>query len=342
MRPVCRLLCLAAIASALLPAGTAWGLPFAGFTYEPRNPLTHETVRFTSAATTDAGATIVSEEWDLDDDGGFDDGSGPTARFTYGRPGPRQVALRVVDSAGNGDTHRERLVVGNRAPLVSFFPVPAEQGPGGLVTLHSTSSDPDGFIVSHGWDLDADGQFDDGGGNTAVLTVPASGAYTVALRVTDDSGASSTLNFAAGNRTGTNSLGSGSFFRLMSPFPVVRISGVVRKRGIKLRLISISAPIGATISVRCRGRGCVFRKRATTLSARPHSGARLAPGTGMVRIRRLGRRVLRVGAAVQVFVTTPNAIGKYTRLRVRRGGPPARIDQCAHPGSETPAPCPTG
>lgn len=340
MRPPLVVLGLATIATVGAPASAAQAVPFAGFNYAPASPLTHQAVNFTSQPTTDPGATIVSEAWDLDDDGKFDDGSGPNAAFTYVRPGPRQVALRVVDSAGAGDTHRERLVVGNRAPVVSFFPVPAEPAPGGPVTLYSNSYDPDGFIVSYAWDLDADGGFDDAGESSAVLTVPASGAYPVGLRVTDDSGASSTLALAFSG-AGANSR-VGSFLRLMSPFPIVRVSGLVRKRGIKLRLLAVSAPVGATVSVRCRGRGCAFRRRSTTLAAQARSSSGVARTSGLIRIRRLGRKVLRAGATVQVYVTSQNAIGKYTRLRVRGGRPPARIDSCVLPGTQTPAPCPSG
>jgi PKD domain len=329
---------LTAAAFLIAGPGTASAVPFAGFTFAPEAPLTHQSVTFRSAATTDPGATIVSEEWDLDDDGEFDDGAGPTASFVYLRPGPRRAQLRIVDSEGNKDTHREHVVVGNRAPVASFLPVPADQAPGKPVTLYSNSYDPDGFIVSYAWDLDLDGAFDDAAGSSAVLTVPPGGTYTAGLRVTDDSGASSTL---ALTRSRGSPLG-GSSLRLMSPFPVVRVSGVLKRRGIKLRLLSVSAPAGATVRVRCNGRGCAFRARTKTVGTRTLRKPGRAGTSAVVRIRRLGRRVLQVGTTVRVYVTSPSSVGKYTRLRVRRGKPPARIDRCVLPSAERPAACPSG
>src|SRR4029453_8182128 len=46
--------------------------------------------------------------------------------------------------------------------------------------------------LTHAWDLDGDGAFDDGAAATASFTYSQPGTYTAALRVTDPSGASST------------------------------------------------------------------------------------------------------------------------------------------------------
>jgi PKD repeat protein len=343
---------------ALLPCA-AWAKPFAGFTYEPASPLTQERVSFESTATTDPGATIDTREWDLDGDGKFDDAFGQSATFTYQRPGARLVASRVVDSAGNQDTHRERLVIGNRAPVVSFFSVPSAPSPGEPVTFHSTSSDPDGFLTGQAWDLNDDGNFSDYSGSSVTLVFPAPGQYRIGLRVVDDSGAASTLVLAISVGAAPAAppgpgveppvpqlvTASGqvvSVARVMSPFPIVRLSGIVRKRGIKLRVLSVSGPLGASLSVRCRGRGCPFRRKIRTIEAHARATAGLAPATGLVRIQRFRRKLLRVGATVKVYVAKPDAIGKYTRLKVRRGSLPARVDRCIAPGSQTPVPCPTG
>ncbi|HEX2159411.1 MAG TPA: PKD domain-containing protein, partial [Actinomycetes bacterium] len=53
-----------------------------------------------------------------------------------------------------------------------------------------SSSDPDGDPLSFAWDLDDDGQFDDGTGSTAASTFPTDGDRTVRLRVSDGRGAS--------------------------------------------------------------------------------------------------------------------------------------------------------
>ena len=56
------------------------------------------------------------------------------------------------------------------------------------MTFTSTSSDPDGSIASHAWDLDNDGEFDDARGERHD-SFPTPGTKTVRLRVTDDQGA---------------------------------------------------------------------------------------------------------------------------------------------------------
>lgn len=56
----------------------------------------------------------------------------------------------------------------------------------------SASSDSDGTIVSYEWDLDNDGNYDDGTGSTSSKTWSTSGIYTIKLRVTDNGGLTDT------------------------------------------------------------------------------------------------------------------------------------------------------
>ena len=51
----------------------------------------------------------------------------------------------------------------------------------------SASTDPDGTIASYAWDLDGDGQYDDGSGSTATLRPDQDGTRAVGLTVVDDS-----------------------------------------------------------------------------------------------------------------------------------------------------------
>lgn len=64
---------------------------------------------------------------------------------------------------------------------------------GSSVVLSGLGSfDSDGTITGYAWDLDGDGQYDDGNGATAVFSTVASGSHTVGLHVTDNRGATAT------------------------------------------------------------------------------------------------------------------------------------------------------
>jgi hypothetical protein len=60
----------------------------------------------------------------------------------------------------------------------------------------------------------------------------------------------------------------------------------------------------------------------------------------VVRIRRLEKHFYPAGVKIEVRVTRPGTIGKYTLFRVRRGKPPARTDRCLIPGEPSPVRCP--
>jgi hypothetical protein len=126
-------------------------------------------------------------------------------------------------------------------------------------------------------------------------------------------------------------------FRLMSPFPVVRITGKVTKKGARIKRLTVRAPYGSTVAIRCRGRSCPFHRSNRTLRL---TGSAKAPAK-TIRVRKLEDRVLRDGASIKVLVSKPGEIGKYTRFRIRGGKPPVRSDLCLSPGSTAPKECPS-
>ncbi len=125
--------------------------------------------------------------------------------------------------------------------------------------------------------------------------------------------------------------------RLITPFPVVRIAGTIKKRGARLKLLAVSATSGARITIKCRGRSCPFGTVAKKASTAFRVEARAAR---LVRVRKLQGRFLRAGTRIEVFVTKPGMIGKYTRFKIRGGKPPARKDRCLMPGTKRPVRCP--
>jgi hypothetical protein len=116
----------------------------------------------------------------------------------------------------------------------------------------------------------------------------------------------------------------GPQLRLLSPFPIVRIAGRIGRNGTRFRVLSVDAPRGASVMVRCTGRRCPFKTSTRAAAA----GERLAYAARKVRIRKLEGRLLRAGSMIRIYVTKTGAIGKYTSIRVRRGKPPRRADRC--------------
>jgi len=151
----------------------------------------------------DPSKAIVSYEWDLNNDGDFNDAAGVTATIAGGFPamGNYTVALRVTDNnplaMGGPQTGISYYIVKVRPPDLN--PVAVAGGPylGSInvpVQLDGSGSwDADGAnlnpylnITKYEWDLDNDGIFDDATGATPLYTWTAPFVGTIALKVTDD------------------------------------------------------------------------------------------------------------------------------------------------------------
>jgi hypothetical protein len=115
---------------------------------------------------------------------------------------------------------------------------------------------------------------------------------------------------------------------LLSPFPIVTIAGRLVRRGALVTRLGVRAPSGSNVLVRCRGRGC-----------RPRSARRTVGPRGSVRLRRFQRR-LGSGAVLELLITKPGFIGKYTSFQIRRRRPPVRTDLCVQPGATDGTACP--
>ncbi len=231
----------------------------------------------------------------------------------------------------------------NGAPLAGFVATTE----GLRVTLGSTSRDPDGDALAHAW------SFGDGAGSTQAdtsHTFARAGSYTVRLTVSDGRGGTDTVArviTVSSGTTSTTSAGSPATAptpvaggaastaptasrtaRRLSPFPVIRIAGRLLGTRTRIRVLSVQAPRGATISVRCRGGGCVRRtQRLVTRSA------------STVRLRRFEGRSMAAGSTIEVAVSRPGVIGKHTRFTFRARRSPLRADRCLAPGSTRPVTC---
>jgi hypothetical protein len=203
------------------------------------------------------------------------------------------------------------ITIGNRPPTAAFTIVPLNPVAREVVVLTSAAADPDGPIALQEWDLNGDGVFGDQTGEAALVSWRRPGTYPVALRVTDSNGATA----VAQQSVVVAPRPPKQFART----PIVRVVGVPTETGTWLRLLSVTAPKGAHVGIRCRGEGCPYRRKRT-----------IAKG---------GRIVFRAmaggfdaGAVIQIRVTRPETIGRYTRIKIRAGRRPARVDRCLMPG----------
>jgi hypothetical protein len=113
--------------------------------------------------------------------------------------------------------------------------------------------------------------------------------------------------------------------RLLDPFPVVRVRGVLTRGGARVTLLTVRGPRDVRIFVRCRHGSCPRR--------------RLAVPAAMTRLRPFERALL-AGTRLDIKVVRPGWIGKWTVITIRRGAGPRRRDRCLYPGGLRPVRCP--
>jgi PKD repeat protein len=321
------------------------GAPTARLVITPNPAAANTRVRFNAGTSTDPNGDPLTYSWDLNGDKTYGDATGPIQTRAYATPGAHRVGVMVSDGHGGTDTAVDFLtVLQNKPPVVAASASPAEPAVGANVTFTATASDPDGTVAAIQWDLDDDGQFDDGAGAVATWRFSTPGSRIVAVRATDNVGLA-TIAFRTINVTGSTGTqsqpGSGpdptpegaasraSRPGLMSPFPVVRIRGLIFKGFVRVNLLSVMAPNGARVKVVCHGPGCPKKP----LVRRARSGNR------PMRFPTLERR-LRKGVVIELVITAPGQIGKYTRFAIRSNAAPARRDLCLPPGSSKPVACP--
>ncbi len=210
------------------------------------------------------------------------------------------------------------------APLASFTWFPAEPHTGEVVSLVSTSTDSTTPIVATEWELAGEAQGFQLGGPVATTVFSTPGAYVVRLRVSASDGsvgiASEPVEVAAPP------------LEQMLPVPVVRMAAAVASVGTEVRLLSVEAPAGAQVTVSCDGRGCPHESVSRSVSL-------ASVGTLTIDFARF-ERLLRPGTRLEVHVSKPGDIGKYTRFLIRKARPPARVDECLDSDQRTPVPCP--
>jgi hypothetical protein len=112
---------------------------------------------------------------------------------------------------------------------------------------------------------------------------------------------------------------------MLSPYPLIRISGRLTLTGAYVTRLTVTAPRGARITVVCRGAGCPLQRVAMTAS---------------VTHLHVFERNLRAGTRLIITISKPGFITKVTTIIIRRGHAPARTDMCVAPGARRASACP--
>jgi PKD repeat protein len=321
------------------------GTPAADFGFSPTSPMAGQNVAF-STNVTDPESDDVTLAWRFGD--GIN-GAGAAPTHAYEAQGTYAVVLTATDEHGAVATRTRSVTVAKDpgpTPAVNYSP--PNPFTGDLVTFSSTSTPSQGSITSVEWDLDGDGTFEDAIGTEVSRAFASAGDHLVQMRVTQTNGRQA-VAFAhvevaerpppppppsapdagpgpGGSGPATGPLAPALRPVMMRPFPVIRIAGIVLPNAAQVQILSVRAPRGAQVLVRCRGRGC------------PAASVAVTSATRVVRFRRFERR-LAAGVTLELFVRQAGKIGKYTRFVIRAGKPPARIDRCLIPGRRLPVRC---
>jgi PKD domain len=255
-------------------------------------------------------------------------GNTGTSTVTFAISAPVGSAQAAPTSAAAAAASGSSPATPSSAPVASFQWFPAHPHTGEAVVLASTSTDSDSAISAFAWDLTGAGLFQSAG-SALTTSFATPGTHVVRLRVTDAHGLSSVASETV--------LVSPAAPKLMAPYPVVRIADTVSFTRVKVSLLMVQAPVGATVTVQCRGRGCPtnsFDEVATSRRSKNRTG-----GLVLIAFRRF-ERALQAGTRLEIRVFQRGEVGKYTRFSARRGQLPVRVDTCLSPTQGTPISCP--
>ena len=329
------------------------GPPVAALTITPNPVGVNTPVALNASGSRDPNGDPLSYSWDLNGDKTYGDATGVAQTRTFTSPGTYRVGVRVSDPSGTSSEAVDFVsVLQDKAPVVSFSASPATPAVGAPVTFTATASDPDGTVAAIDWDIDGDGQFDDGTGAVVTRSFGTSGSRIVSVRATDNAGVA-TIAFrtieVTGSTSGSSQGQSGAVtaaggaptgpassakkLAMLTPFPIVRIRGVILRGSARLSLLSVRAPTGARVKVICHGGGCPKKKslvlrvasgKRTPARAEPRRAA--APGRGHRGVRRRPRASRQVHRGSR-SARTPRprvAISAFSRASRSRSRAPSR------------------
>ena len=167
------------------------GLPKPIFFFSPRAPRTDDDVYFDGSASFDSDGTIVSYRWSFGD-GRSSVSSGPTVRHSYDLAGIYNVVLTVTDDRGlsASSSPTEVTVTTSTDPTASFVSSPAAPKVNTLVSFNASASKgiEGRSVTQYEWDFGDGSPLQMTSSPLVTHVYGAVGAYTVTLRIQDDTG----------------------------------------------------------------------------------------------------------------------------------------------------------
>jgi len=164
--------------------------PLASIVLPGTNPKQNHYVTLDGSGSTDPDLVgIARYDWDVDNDGQYDDATGAQPSVYFGEGGPHPIHLKVTDMDGATGTATATLTVtATQAPVASITATPGHVAAGQPVVFDAGGSTDDGTIVGYEWDLDGNGTFEtvSGSSPSAGRSYPNGAALNVAVRVTDN------------------------------------------------------------------------------------------------------------------------------------------------------------
>lgn len=141
----------------------------------------------------DPDGSIASYAWDLDQDLEFDDSTDAMPVHCFELPGVYTIGLQVTDLEGATAETTAVVTVDNPLPVAVIQYSPESIRPNVDVTFDASGSySLNGFITQYAWDLDVDGEYDDGFSPILTTSFSKVGDYPVSVQITDDSNAVAT------------------------------------------------------------------------------------------------------------------------------------------------------
>jgi CSLREA domain-containing protein len=149
-------------------------------------------ITLNGSRSSDPDHNIVLYEWDLDNDGQFDDATGMKPKFNAVNDGTFTVRLRVTDAGGLTSTDSAKITVKNLPPVITSFTITSNVRVGTTVNARVTFKDAginDTFTAVWKW---GDGTSTTGTVSGYVVTgshvYTKPGTYTVTITITDNAG----------------------------------------------------------------------------------------------------------------------------------------------------------